>query len=329
MIRLLFLIGWSSFLFAKVVCIVPFHGCGIDSLFYSPGALRDEIGKPFYKLREGLERKGYEVKFTADGRGVGEADAVISFEADPFLLTNLSKLGKDRRLLFCFEPPVVVPGFYDRNLTRYFGKIFVMFDDFVDNREYFKFCYPQPRLEMRRPSVPFEVRKLCAMIAGNKDSAHPQSLYGERRKAIQFFEKLSREGVDDFDLFGTGWDGWPLWRGTVGKKWDAYGNYRFAICYENMREQRGYITEKIFDALVAGCVPVYLGAENIGEYVPETCFIDRRKFSSDEALYRFLKEMGKEEHARYLDAIESYLRSAKASRFSVDAFVELVLSHLP
>ena len=41
-----------------------------------------------------------------------------------------------------------------------------------------------------------------------------------------------------------------------------------------MRNVNGYVTEKIFDAFKAGCVPVYWGAENITKYVPAECFID-------------------------------------------------------
>ena len=41
------------------------------------------------------------------------------------------------------------------------------------------------------------------------------------------------------------------------------------MAYENFRGRRGYISEKIFDALQAGSVPVYLGEERIAEFVPE------------------------------------------------------------
>ena len=45
-----------------------------------------------------------------------------------------------------------------------------------------------------------------------------------------------------------------------------------------MRDVLGYITEKIFDSFAAWCVPVYWGASNVTDYIPEGCFIDRRKF---------------------------------------------------
>ncbi|WP_226896450.1 glycosyltransferase family 10 domain-containing protein [Poseidonibacter ostreae] len=58
----------------------------------------------------------------------------------------------------------------------------------------------------------------------------------------------------------------------------------------------GYITEKIFDSFFAGCVPVYLGADNITEHIPKECFIDKREFDTYEKLYKYLKNMSDEEY---------------------------------
>lgn len=38
-------------------------------------------------------------------------------------------------------------------------------------------------------------------------------------------------------------------------------NYRFNICPENS-DQKGYVTEKIFEAIDSGCIPIYWGASN-------------------------------------------------------------------
>lgn len=66
-------------------------------------------------------------------------------------------------------------------------------------------------------------------------------------------------------------------------------NDQFCVCYENTKDVRGYVSEKIFDCFKAGVVPVYLGASNICEYVPKSSFVDRRDFASDQEVYDFLK----------------------------------------
>lgn len=43
-----------------------------------------------------------------------------------------------------------------------------------------------------------------------------------------------------------------------------------------MRGEKGYITEKIFDCFFPGVIPIYWGAENVTDYIPQDTFIDRR-----------------------------------------------------
>jgi hypothetical protein len=90
----------------------------------------------------------------------------------------------------------------------------------------------------------------------------------------------------------------------------------------------GYITEKIFDCLAAGVIPVYWGAHNITDFVPANCFIDRRLFSSNEEVYQFLKAMTKDEYNGYLERIATYLKSDEAKLFSADSFLETSLLNL-
>ena len=73
----------------------------------------------------------------------------------------------------------------------------------------------------------------------------------------------------------------------------------------------GYVTEKIFDAWFAGCVPVYLGAPNVTDYIPAETFIDRNRFNGYEELYRFLKTMPEKQYRSYVEAIEEFLGGGK------------------
>ena len=102
-------------------------------------------------------------------------------------------------------------------------------------------------------------------------------------------------------------------------------NYKFAICYENCQNVKGYITEKIFDCFASGTIPIYWGASNVTDYIPKDCFIDRRDFGSLDELYTFLKRMGKEEYDGYLQRSAAYLQSDKAQLFSRDHFDEIFI----
>ena len=71
----------------------------------------------------------------------------------------------------------------------------------------------------------------------------------------KFFEK---KDVDNFDLFGVHWDKchFNCYKGYAPSK-ATLKNYKFCICFENITNVNGYISEKIFDCLQYGCVPIY------------------------------------------------------------------------
>ncbi|GAB5366655.1 hypothetical protein AAMO2058_001162200 [Amorphochlora amoebiformis] len=58
--------------------------------------------------------------------------------------------------------------------------------------------------------------------------------------------------------------------------WDmavhTFQSYKFVITFEN-RQLKGYVTEKIMNALLAGVVPIYFGAPDIGKYINKKRFV--------------------------------------------------------
>lgn len=73
--------------------------------------------------------------------------------------------------------------------------------------------------------------------------------------------------------------------------------YKFTLAFENSI-CRDYVTEKFFDPLIAGSVPVYLGAPNVADFAPgERCFINSADFSGPRALADFLLALAADEAA--------------------------------
>ena len=100
-------------------------------------------------------------------------------------------------------------------------------------------------------------------------------------------------------------------------------NYRFVVCYENTRLP-GYISEKLFDCLFAGCVPVYLGEPSISKFVPAECFIDRAAFATDAELAAFLQRMPYSDYARYIAAMRRFIESVERQKFGSQANAQRV-----
>lgn len=260
--------------------------------------------------------------------------------------TPLKNISKDKYYLLILESPHVDIGLVDTRNHKYFRKIFTWNDDMIDNIKYFKvnYAYDIPK------SIPkqFNGKKLCCVIAGNKSANHSDELYTKRVEFIRWFEK---NHIDEFDLYGTKWDQYrfghsfigkvlnkikplrkknlfPSYKGMVDSKFDTMKNYKFSICYENIKDQSGYITEKIFDSFFAGCIPIYWGAKNITTHIPKECFIDKREFNSFEEIYDFIKNMDEKTYMNYLDAIEEFLNSSKADQFRAEVFADTIVGEI-
>jgi hypothetical protein len=183
--------------------------------------------------------------------------------------------------------------------------------------------------------------------------AHPKELYTERIKAIRWFEDNHPE---DFDLYGNGWDRYhfegiflgikiarlnrlkfltkllrpyyPSYRGSIKSKRETYQKYKFAVCYENVKDAEGYITEKIFDCFFGGSVPIYLGVQNITRHIPQNTFINKRNFDTYEDLYAYIKNMPDVKYLDYLEAIKKFLKSMQAYPFSAEYFADTIIKEI-
>lgn len=75
----------------------------------------------------------------------------------------------------------------------------------------------------------------------------------------------------------------------------ALARYRFTLAFENAIDE-DYVTEKLFDPLLMGSVPVYLGAPNVDAFAPgDDCFIDAARFDSPRALAAHLLALAADE----------------------------------
>lgn len=71
-------------------------------------------------------------------------------------------------------------------------------------------------------------------------------------------------------------------------KLDCLAQYKFDLSFENSCAE-DYVTEKFFDPLVVGTVPVYLGAPNVDRFSPgDHCFIDTSEFPNPKDLADYL-----------------------------------------
>ncbi len=145
--------------------------------------------------------------------------------------------------------------------------------------------------EIRMPPPPKSPENvLCAFIS------NPHSLSG-REQLVEAFER--HLPVHHFGRWHHNQPGPPP-PGRAAKL-EILRQYHFCLAIENSLETN-LVTEKWYDCLRAGCVPVYLGAPNIGEFLPgDGCFVDLRDGRSVAEIANHLIETaaGPEKYQRY------------------------------
>lgn len=165
-------------------------------------------------------------------------------------------------------------------------------------------------------------------------SAIKNELQTRRLEAIEYFGSLQK-----LDVFGFGWDKpnkipvtWQRrlervfsdkWPRPCENKTETISKYKFALCFENT-SYPGYVTEKIIDCLVAGLIPIYLGAPDISEFVPEEAFIDMRKFNTWQELDNYVENLTESKGMEMINFGQDFLRSPQGQKHSFERFAEFL-----
>ena len=177
------------------------------------------------------------------------------------------------------------------------------------------------------------------LLAGDVWPMMDGDLYHERRKLARVADSFADQG---FDFFGKGWNGeqisWcPLYRNApypcfrqqfVEDKIALLSGYRFTLAFENWRGSRLYISDKLFDGFLSGSVPVYLGEERIGEFVPPESFVDARRFANYRDLLAYLRACPEAEWQAMREAGQYFLSSEAAKKFGDESFAKRMVEIL-
>jgi len=316
-------------------------------------SIGDNLMSPFLRMDEYAKNNNIELG-TIDKISIFDSDVVVFVDCpnkNNKILMEAIRLKKPLYLII-LETPMINFESHNKENHKFFKKIFTWSDILIQENpnKYIKINFSH--------DIPTEINKslsdkgkLCCMIAGNKKISFKNELYSKRKEIIKWFEL---NHLEDFDLYGFGWDevtmgnnryinytlrrsqflrnffgvSYKSYRGSVERKNPILKKYRFSICFENVYNLPGYITEKIFDSFFAGCVPIYLGASNIDRYIPENCFIDMRKFNSIVEVYNFISEISDDDYMNYLNNIEGFLNSENVTQFSSKNFSKTIIDEL-
>lgn len=307
---------------------------------------KDEWSPIFIKLKEYLNQNEidistYDIPLKKPAFRYVYIDLPYLWTLDNFPVWKMIFLNREKNILIAHETPSVIPYNYMKIFHFFFKKVYTWNDDLIDNdkhflscKKYFKLYVPKYSIGLDTSLKDFKNKKFLVLINSNKLPLFPfqilspfgKELFSERIKAIEFFEKKI---PDQFSLYGRGWNKpkkynlrelifgfkkYATYKGEVGidDKIELLSNFKYCICFENLANVKGYITEKIFDCFKAKCIPIYWGATNIDKYIPRNCYIDFRDFECNyEKLLNFLVSIDETGYNHYIINIKKFLSNKK------------------
>ncbi len=318
----------------------------------------------FKLLREEALKENISID-TCDVMSPIDANIVIFTDLPRSLreLVDLKRRAPHLKIIFFpIESPLGRKYVFNRSNHKLFDAILSYNHLLEDGVRYFHFDLPATDASFRTKGKPYSNRKLASMICGKAylkfktgikviRNGWNFSVYewfdyafclGElvstRHKLVSAFETYAPGAVD---VYGDGWkersnrffdkfvNNKPpsSAKGRLdSNKLEVLGNYKFNFCFENCQNDCGYISEKIFDALFADTVPVYLGNRSVERYIPSDCFVNAQDFKNHKELIQFLLECPERVWEDYIQAGQSFLESGTFNRFMPSTFVENFLT---
>jgi hypothetical protein len=216
------------------------------------------------------------------------ADYVISFDA----IIDDPRFEKTKNVLIREEPSIVLPlNYKSQNLNQFqliidIGKLQTGKNVTIRHLQ---------NLSVKKINNSSRSNRL-AVINSNLLSLRKGELYSLRRKAIHNLEMV--------DVFGYGWEksfsskiktiliefrsilrtpsklqiigqldflkSTPRYKGITPDKFKTLSNYKFALVIENSYE---FFSEKFFDAMLSGCIPIYVGLDLNQFKIPDNLYL--------------------------------------------------------
>lgn len=230
-------------------------------------------------------------------------------------------------------------------LTEHFDRVLTYFKPFIDapprglhavfcphNTHHLDFDNPVDRrlLDIHNECT----TKAVAIVLENRPLAGTFVIGGTELHALDPLREKYARGLKDITCYGVGWDklegvpgvkiGHTLHRSKDSQSSvDILKKYTFALICENV-DAEGYVSEKMYDALLAGCIPLYYGNVVPELGIPEGLYIDLRKFENGTHLQRYLDALDLDTLALWKLRIED-LRPEILRNVSCQAFADKVV----
>ena len=218
--------------------------------------------------------------------------------SEPVPSSDFQKVPKERTIALVREPPLPeqqpnrIANY--KEAQKYCGYVSGP-DDFAPIPDYMPaiWYHHNSFRELNEMEPPPKTRRLSWITSGiNRTASH--------RQRLVFLRQL--QDTVNFDLYGRRLPSWASGMGSVKNKWHAIAPYHYNLAIENYADNQWYVSEKLWDALLAWCLPIYYGGTAADKLLPTGSFL--RLPSLDEQGIAYIKEVSANLDAWH-DALEA------------------------
>ena len=173
---------------------------------------------------------------------------------------------KENTIFITGEPPTVKQ--YNRNFLNQFGTVITCHQNIKHKNPIFQqqgLPWHIGRRQRNHVNLSFskDYDELISINHFRKDKkisviSSAQTNTTGHRQRLEFVKILKHHFGNQIDVFGRGIQ-------EIKDKWDALARYKYHVALENCSVE-DYWSEKLADAYLAGCYPIYYGCPNIERY---------------------------------------------------------------
>jgi alpha-1,3-fucosyltransferase 10 len=221
----------------------------------------------------------HDLCFTHDPAELALADAVVFHLASPGFRPTFAKSPGQLWVAWCMESRVMCPPLQDDDLLAQFD-LTMTYERSSD--VWCPYFGPGTLASYERPVSAAPIRAANPVVWLCRNG---QDRAGRRAYAAELMDHVP------VDSFGEVLRNRPERIGEGGARLALYRHYKFTLAFENSYSA-DYVTEKLYDPIGVGSVPVYRGTETVADLAPHPgSYIDARDFSSAAELGRYLAHL--------------------------------------
>ena len=221
----------------------------------------------------------HDLRYTHDPSELATADAVVFHLASPGHRPDRAKASGQRWVAWTMESRVMSPALQDEALMERFD-LTMTYERSSD--VWCPYFGPEHLTAYERPPQPPVARATHPAVWLCRNGT-------DRAGRVPYAAELMEEVA--VDSFGEVLRNRPERVGGGDERIELYRRYKFTLAFENS-DSPDYVTEKLFDPLSVGSVPVYRGTASVADLAPHPgCYIDARDFASAGELGRYLAHL--------------------------------------